>query len=146
MQLEDRRTGKLYDILRNKTYKFTHDTTFQSQMKNRFVIHFKKTGSTTNIQDYLSKQQPINITTDTRNIFVRFPMVKECGAQIKVYDMLGRQVMKTHNVDTESEITSTHSPGFGTQSLESARSKFGLGFEKPHVKSCEREVVRFPDS
>lgn len=104
VQLEDRKTGKLYDVLRNKTYNFTHDTTFQGQMKNRFVLHFKKTGSTTNIQDYLSTQQPIKITTDTRNIFVRFPILKEGGAQIKVYDMLGRQVMKTRNVDTESEI------------------------------------------
>lgn len=104
IQLEDRKTGKLYDVLQNKTYNFTHDTTYQNQLKNRFVLHFRKKSATTGIEDYLSKNQPIAISTDTRNIFVRFPIVKEGGAEINVYDMLGRQVMKTRNVDTESEI------------------------------------------
>jgi hypothetical protein len=101
IELEDRKTGKRTDILINKTYSFDHEA---GNNKDRFVLHFRKAGATTNIEDYISDNRPIEVTTDASSIFVRFPIVKEGGAIIDVYDMLGRKVMATRNVKTDNEV------------------------------------------
>ncbi|HYG14616.1 MAG TPA: T9SS type A sorting domain-containing protein, partial [Bacteroidia bacterium] len=100
--LEDRKTGTFSDVLANTTYTFEHDGS--TKMKERFVLHFQRKGGTTAIEDYLAETQPVQISTDSRNIMVRFPVIKQNGAQITVYDMLGRQVMETRRVDTNSEL------------------------------------------
>lgn len=102
IELEDKKTGARVDIIENKIYKFEHDASRYN--KDRFVLHFRKAGTTSNFEDYLSDKRPIEVSTDSRSIYVRFPIVKEGGAVINVYDMLGRQVMDTRNVSTDSEV------------------------------------------
>lgn len=96
--LEDRLTDTRHDVLREGVYEFDNNPSADKHMKDRFVLHFQKKSTSTNIDDYLSKNNPVKISTDTRDIFVRFPSVQK-GAVINVYDMLGRNVMKTHTVE-----------------------------------------------
>lgn len=98
--LEDRKTGAKHDVLRDGKYTFNNDTAAKDGMKDRFVLHFKRKASLSTLEDYLNEASPIKISTDTKDIFVRFPSAQK-GALINVYDMLGRQVMKTHVVDNE---------------------------------------------
>jgi hypothetical protein len=98
--LEDRKSGTKHDVLRDGAYEFNNDTA-GTYMENRFVLHFRKKSSSTDLDEYLSQNNPIKITTDTKDIFVRFPTAQK-GAKINVYDMLGRKVMKAHTVDVET--------------------------------------------
>ncbi len=95
--LEDRKTGKKHDVLRDGVYEFDNDTN-GTYMTERFVLHFQKLSSSANLIDYLNEDSPIKISTDTKDIFVRFPSVQK-GAKINVYDVLGREVMKVHTVN-----------------------------------------------
>lgn len=99
--LEDRKTGEEHDVLRDGAYTFTNDTA-GTYNKNRFVLHFRRKTSTSTFDDYLSENNPVRITTDTKNIFVWFP-TNQKGAEISVYDMLGRKVMKTHTVENATD-------------------------------------------
>jgi hypothetical protein len=100
--LEDRLTDTKHDVLRGGVYEFNNDTASGTFMKDRFVLHFQKRSSTTSIDDYLKENNPIKISTDTKDIFVRFPSVQE-GAVIDVYDMLGRSVMKSQTVEVATK-------------------------------------------
>ncbi|MGV3598545.1 MAG: T9SS type A sorting domain-containing protein [Bacteroidota bacterium] len=100
--LEDRKTGTKTNILQNKKYNFAHESS--TKLTDRFVLHFKKTHSNGVFEDYLSAKNPIEISTDSRSIYVRFPVIKDAGAEINVYDMLGRKVMETRKVTTDSEL------------------------------------------
>lgn len=95
--LEDRKTDTKHDVLRDGVYEFENDTN-GTYMTERFVLHFKKKSSSADLTDYLNENSPIKISTDTKDIFVRFPSAQK-GAKIDLYDMLGRKVIKAHTVD-----------------------------------------------
>lgn len=111
--LEDRKANTKHDVLRDGVYEFNNDTSKAGFMKDRFVLHFKRKSGSTSLEEYLSKNNPVKISTDTKDIFVRFPNTEK-GAVINVYDMLGRKVMKAHTVEIETQQYTINGSGLSS--------------------------------
>ena len=115
--LKDEQTGILTDLTDMQAYSFESAAVSSS---NRFSVVFKSPSSTTEIVNS-KDDEGFNVLSESMGKIVlqRVPV----GAIIRLYDMLGKQWLKTYATDTTMEVYTNVVPGIYTISINNELKK-----------------------
>jgi hypothetical protein len=98
--LEDKLSGTLVDMTELTDYNIR--LTADEEITDRFVMHFRTAG-VTSLEDEL-ESRGVNVFASGQQVYVNFKDLPSAQAEITVFDISGREVLKTANEQQQRTI------------------------------------------